>query len=136
MASSRAEMTYAAALNRNELFGTPTIHTVIPQKVLDPDEEVLLVLLGVASDYPDILVVTDRRTMLVQVGGVIRRVNIKREIAPTDVLGATFKGGALHRIRLEVRGQRELKMLPNRKADASRFCEELNQLIATGRRPA
>lgn len=135
MASTIAAHSFAAALNRNELFASFAMQDVIPQKVLAPDEEVLLVLPGVGSDFPHLMVATNRRFMKVQVGGVIRRHRISRQVPPQSVLGSTYGGGHFQRIRVQVRGQRDIAMLPHRNADARRFHEGLAELLRTGRVP-
>lgn len=48
MTSTRAAVTYAQALNRNTLFESPGLRRDIP-RLLHPEEEVLLVLPGVAD---------------------------------------------------------------------------------------
>lgn len=135
MSSTLAAHSYASALNRNELFASFALRDVIPTKVLAPDEEVLLVLPGVGSDFPNLLVVTIHRCMKVQVGGVVRRHRISRQVPPDAVLGSSYGGRSFQRIRVHVRGQRDIAMLPHRNADGLRFQDELAQLIATGRVP-
>ncbi|QNN81958.1 hypothetical protein H3H54_11870 [Brachybacterium sp. Z12] len=72
MTVSRAAMTYATALNRNELFESPGLRRDIPS-LLHPEEEVLLVLPGVAGDFPDVMIATASRFLLASVAGPSRR---------------------------------------------------------------
>ena len=72
-------MTYATALNRNELFESPGLRRAIPS-LLDPEEDVLLVLPGVAGDFPDVMIASASRFLLASVAGPLRRSKIKREI--------------------------------------------------------
>lgn len=134
MSYSRAEMTYASALNRNELFASISLRDE-GAKVLDPDEEVLLVLPGVAGDYPNVLIVTSTRIVLAKLGGVMRRAVIKREAPAQAITGASFGGGPFSVMKVHVSGGRDLRMMPHRKQDAARFAGELEHLIRTGRTP-
>ena len=65
-------MTYATALNRNELFESPGLRRDIPS-LLDPEEEVLLVLPGVAGDFPDVMIASATRFLLASVAGPLKR---------------------------------------------------------------
>lgn len=134
MSPSRAAMTYASALNRNELFESPGLRRDIPQLLRD-DDEVLLVLPGVAGDFPDVVVVTTDRLLLAKVAGPLKRSAIRREVPASQVTAVHYRPGVFSRIRFEVAGERDLRMMPHRKADAERFAGEFSHLIATGRLP-
>lgn len=134
MEYSRAEMTYSTALNRNELFASPGLRRDIP-RVLDPAEEVLLALPGVAGDFPDVLIVTNARIVLAKVGGPIARAKVRREAPAASITGVSYRPGVFTRIAVRVADGRDIKMMPNRKADAERFAAEFAHLIRTGRLP-
>lgn len=134
MSVSRASMTYATALNRNELFESPGLRRDIPA-LLHPEEEVLLVLPGVAGDFPDVLIVTAARVMLAAVAGPLKKAKIKRELPAGEVTGVTYRSGLFTRMKVVSTSGRELKMVPHRRADAERFAQELEHLLRTGSLP-
>lgn len=135
MTSSRAEMSFATALNRNELFASIALRDE-PPKALHPDEEVLLVLPGVASDTPKVLIATAQRLLLMHVGGVINRAQVKREVPAAQVAGVEYKPGAFTKIHVDIAGARRISMLPNKRVDAERFAHGMNHLIRTGSLPS
>lgn len=135
MSTTLAAQSYATALNRNTLYATYALHHVIPKKVLRPDEKVLLVLPGVASDFPKVLVATVDRLFVARVGGVIRRHSILRQVPAGDVVGVDYGGRLFDRIRVHVRGARDIAMLPNTSEETRRFEEALRHLVATRRLP-
>lgn len=90
---------------------------------------------GAGSEVPYLVGATVRRFMTVRVGDVIRRHRISRQIPPLAVLGSPSGGGHVQRIRVHVRGRRDIAMLPHRNEDAHRFCQELAELHRTGRLP-
>lgn len=132
---TRASMTYATALNRNELYASIPLRDE-PPTVLHPDEEVLLVLPGVAGDFPDVIVVTAARTLLIKVGGIVKRASIKREAPAAQVIGVSYRRGLLSRVKISVAGGRDLGMTPSTADDAERFVRELDHLIRTGGLPS
>lgn len=135
MASTPASMSYATALVRNELFASPGLQRDVP-KVLDPEEQVLLALPGVAGDFPDVLVVTARRLLVVKVTGGLKGAKVKREVPAPAVTGVSYRMGAFSRVKLAVQGRRDLKFMPHRKADAERFAGEFAHLLRMGELPA
>ena len=127
-------MTYATALNRNELFESPGLRRDIPD-LLHPDENVLLVLPGVAGDFPNVLIATSSRVMLAAVAGPIKRAKVKREIPAAAVAGVNYRPGIFSRVHVQSNSGRDIRMLPNRKADATRFAGEFEHLLRTGSLP-
>lgn len=132
---SRAAMSYASALNRNELFESPGLRRDIPA-LLHPDEEVLLVLHGVAGDFPDLMIATSSRFLLAAVAGPIKKAKIKREVRAIDVAGVRYRPGLFTRMRVETTAGKGIKMIPNRKVDAQRFALEFDHLLRTGSLPS
>ncbi|MCS6711167.1 hypothetical protein JSY14_03730 [Brachybacterium sp. EF45031] len=134
METTRAQRSYATALNRNELFSSPGLRRDIPA-LLDPEEEVMLALPGVAGDFPDVLIVTVRRTLLAAVAGPLRRARIKKESPAGEVTGVSYSPGLLSRVAVTTtRGT--WRMLPHRRADAERFTAEFDHLLRTGTLPS
>ncbi|ASK65102.1 hypothetical protein CFK39_03830 [Brachybacterium avium] len=134
MTSTRASMSYATALNRNELFESPGLRRDIPA-LLHPEEEVLLVLPGVAGDFPDVMIATADRFLLASVAGPLKRSKIKKEVPAAQVTGARYRSGLFSRMRVATAAGGEITMVPNRKADAERFAHEFEHLIRTGSLP-
>lgn len=134
MEYTRAQMTYATALNRNELYATPALSRDIP-RVLRDDDEVLLALPGVASDFPKVFIVTRDRFIKAKVSGPIRKAAILREVPASQVTAVRFKPGIFTRIHVQVSGGRDIAMLPHTKEDTQRFVEEFSHLLRTGRLP-
>lgn len=134
MDPTRAPMSYAAALNRNELFTCPGLRRDIP-RLLDPGEEVLLVLPGVASDFPDVMIATAQRFLLAAVAGPLKRAKVKREAAASQVTGLRYRTAVFSRVVVQISGGRDIKMMPNRKEDAERFSADFEHLIRTGTLP-
>ncbi|MDN5685757.1 MAG: hypothetical protein L0G94_03605 [Brachybacterium sp.] len=134
MATSRASMSYATALNRNELFSSPGLRRDVP-KALDPQEEVLLAVPGVAGDYPDVMIATVRRLMVAKVTGGLTGVKIKKEAHADQITGITYRPGIFSRVKIQVQGARDIAMMPNRKADAERFAQAFEHLLRTGHLP-
>lgn len=135
MTSTRAAVTYAQALNRNTLFESPGLRRDIP-RLLHPEEEVLLVLPGVAGDFPNVLIVTATRLLLASVAGPLKKAKIKRAVRSSDVVGVRYRPGAFTRVRVARASGRDIAMMPHRKADAERFAHELEHLIRTGSLPS
>lgn len=135
MTVSRAAMTYATALNRNELFESPGLRRDIPS-LLHPEEEVLLVLPGVAGDFPDVMIATASRFLLASVAGPLKKAKLKREIPAAEVTGVRYRPGLFSRMRVSPASGREIAMVPNRKVDAERFAHEFSHLIRTGSLPS
>lgn len=133
MSTSRAAMTYATALNRNSLPSNRGLQLDIPT-VLDPDEEVLLVLPGVAGDFPDVMIASATRFLLAAVAGPLKRAKVKKQVAASEVTGVEYSPGVLSRVKV-VTSSGSIKMMPHAKADAARFAEEFSHLIRTGRLP-
>lgn len=127
-------MTYATALNRSELFESPGLRREIPD-LLHPEENVLLVLPGVAGDFPNVLIATSSRVMLAAVAGPLKRANVKREIPATVVAGVQYRPGIFSRVHVQSNTGRDIKMMPHRKADATRFTSEFERLLRTGSLP-
>lgn len=134
MTVSRAAMSYATALNRNELFESPGLRRDIPA-LLHPEEEVLLVLPGVAGDFPDVMIATAARFLLASVAGPMKKAKIKREVPAAEVTGVQYRPGVFSRLKVTTSG-RHLKMMPHRKADAERFAREFEHLLRTGTLPS
>lgn len=135
MTPNRATITYASALNRNELFESPGLRRDIPS-LLHPEEEVLLVLPGVAADFPNVMIVTANRFILASVAGPFKKTKIKREVDSLEVTDVRYRPGILTRVRVARVSNRDITMLPNRKVDAERFTHEFNHLIQTGSLPS
>src|SRR5690625_1440715 len=135
VSTSRAAATYASALNRNELFESPGLRRDIPG-LLRPAEEVLLVLPGVAGDFPNVMIVTATRFLLASVAGPLKKAKIKREVASFEVTGVRYRPGIFTRVRVARSSGRNITMVPNRKVDAERFAAELAHLIQTGSLPS
>ncbi|MGP9538887.1 hypothetical protein ACT3SP_12805 [Brachybacterium sp. AOP43-C2-M15] len=135
MTTTRAAMTYATALNRNELFNSPGLRRDIPS-LLHPEEEVLLVLPGVAGDFPDVMIATGARFLLAAVAGPLKKAKIKREVPAADVTGVRYRPGLFSKVRVAPASGREITMVPNRKVDAERFAQEFDHLIRTGSLPS
>lgn len=134
MNTSRSAMTYGTALNRNTLYATPGLARDIP-RVLEPDEEVLLVLPGVAGDYPDVMIATARRFLIAAVAGPIKKAKIKKQVPAAEVTGVEYQPGLLSRVKVSTTSG-TMKMMPNAKADAERFARELDHLLRMGELPA
>lgn len=128
-------MTYATALNRNELFESPGLRRDIPS-LMTPEEEVLLVLPGVAGDFPEVMIVTAARVMIAAVAGPIKQAKVKREVPASEVTGVTYRPGLFARVKVAAASGRELKMVPHRRADAERFTREFDHLLRTGSLPS
>lgn len=128
-------MTYATALNRNELYESYGLRARIP-RLLHPDEEVLLVLPGVAGDFPDVMIATATRFLLAAVAGPIKDAKIKREIPASEVASVRYRRGFLTRVRVASTTGREIKMIPAHNHDAERFVAEFDHLLSTGRLPS
>lgn len=135
MVSTTASLSYATALVRNELFASPGLQRDVP-KVLDPEEQVLLALPGVAGDFPDVLVVTAQRMLVVKVPGGFKGATAKREVPAAAVTGVAYRPGAFSRVKFTVQGARDLAFMPHRKADAERFAGEFEHLLRTGSLPS
>ncbi|MGP9612681.1 hypothetical protein ACT3TE_05440 [Brachybacterium sp. AOP42-B2-9] len=135
MSASRASMTYATALNRNELFESPGLRRDVPS-LMTPEEEVLLVLPGVAGDFPNVLIATASRVMLAAVAGPLKRAKIKQEVLAAEVTGVAYRPGLFARVKVAAASGRELKMVPHRRADAERFTREFDHLLRTGSLPS
>lgn len=135
MPTSRATSTYAAALNRNQLFANYGLQQDIP-KLLHADEEVLLVLPGVAGDFPNVLVAASNRVLLAAVAGPIKRAKVKREVPASAITGVQYRSGVFTRIHVQTSLGRDIRMLPNHHDDAERFAFEFGHLLRTGRLPA
>lgn len=135
MRSTRAASTYAQALNRNELFASPGLHRDIPS-LLHPEEEVLLVLPGVAGNFPNVMIATGNRFLLAAVAGPFKKAEIKREVTNAQVTGVRYNSKIFSRVRVGRTSGRDIAMLPHRNADADRFVHELDHLIRTGSLPA
>lgn len=135
MTDNRAAWSYASALNRNELFATPALSHDIPV-VLEPDEEVILALPGVAGEFPDVLIVSDRRVVLAKVAGPLKRAKIRQEAPASAVTGISYRPGVFSRVKIHVDGQRDIAMMPHKKKDAERFAREMEELLRTGQRPS
>ena len=131
---TRAAMTYATALNRNELFESPGLRRDIPS-LLHPEEEVLLVLPGVAGDFPDVMIATAQRFLLAAVAGPLKKAKIKHEVPAAEVADVQYRPGLFSRMKVATGSGREIKMVPHRKVDAERFAREFDQLIRTGSLP-
>ena len=131
---TRAAMTYATALNRNELFESPGLRRDIPS-LLHPEEEVLLVLPGVAGDFPDVMIATAQRFLLAAVAGPLKKAKIKHEVPAAEVADVQYRPGLFSRMKVATASGREIKMVPHRKVDAERFAREFDQLIRTGSLP-
>ena len=135
MSTTRAAVTYASALNRNELFESPGLRRDIPA-LLRPEEEVLLVLPGVAGNFPNVMIATATRFLLASVAGPIKKAKIKREVVSSEVTGVRYRPGIFTRMRVARASKRDITMLPHRKVDAERFAHEFDQLIRTGSLPS
>ncbi|NYF98772.1 hypothetical protein [Janibacter cremeus] len=131
MTSPLASTTYSTALARNELYASFALRREVPT-LLDPEEEVLLVLPGVAGQFPDVLIVIRQRALLAKVTGWFSRVKIKREAPLGRIRGIAYSGWLFARVKLEVDGGRDLTLVPNRRADAWRFVESFEHLLQTG----
>ncbi|AXK45720.1 hypothetical protein DXU92_00680 [Brachybacterium saurashtrense] len=128
-------MTYATALNRNELFESPGLRRDIPA-LLDEHEEVLLVLPGVAGTFPDVMIATAHRFLLASVAGPMKKAKVKKEVPAAEVSGVEYRPGLLSRAKVRTGSQGTIAMVPHRKADAERFAREFTHLIHTGTLPA
>lgn len=135
MTVSRAAMSYATALNRNELFESPGLRRDVPA-LLHPEEGVLLVLPGVAGDFPDVMIATASRFLLASVAGPLKKAKVKREIPAAEVTGVQYRAGVFSRMRVSPAAGRDITMMPHRKADAERFAHEFAHLIRTGSLPS
>lgn len=135
MSSSRAAATYASALNRNELFASPGLRRDIPH-LLHPEEEVLLVLPGVAGDFPNVMIVTATRLLLASVAGPLKKAKTKREVPSSDLTGVRYRPGIFTRVRVARSSGCDITMMPHRKGDAERFTDEFEHLIQTGSLPS
>lgn len=134
MDSTRASQTYTAALERNEVYGSLGLRYDVP-KVLDPQEEVLLVLPGVAGQFPSVMLATRQRVLVAEVTGGFKGAKIEREAPAGQVRAVSFRGGLLSRVKIEVDGGKDLAMGPNRRADAEQFVASFEHLLRTGRLP-
>lgn len=128
-------MSYSIALNRNELYASYGLRSDVP-KVLDPEEEVLLVLPGVAGQFPSVLIVTRHRALEAKVtAGWSTGAKIGREAPAAQVRSVAYSGWLFARVKLEVEGGRDLAVVPHRRADAERFVASFEHLLRTGRLP-
>ncbi|MEU3275354.1 PH domain-containing protein [Saccharomonospora sp. NPDC006951] len=135
--STWAEVTYATALNRNQdLFFNHGMQRDIPRLLLAPDEEVLLVVPGTAGEYPNVMVVTDRRIMLAQVAGPVKRAKLKREIPAQQVASVSYRPGIFTRIAVHPHQGRPLRIMPHRKTNGERFVLAFEHLLRTGNLPS
>lgn len=133
--TTRAAFTYASALNRNELFESPGLRRDVPS-LLHPEEEVLLVLPGVAGDFPNVMIATATRFLLASVAGPLKRAKIQREVPSSEVESVRYRPGILSKVRVARTSGRDITMVPNRKVDAERFSHEFGHLIRTGSLPS
>lgn len=129
--STLAERTYRRALARNELFSCFALPREGARR-LDPNEEVLLALRGVAGDYPDVLVVTVSRVLRIKIVGGFRGSVIKRQAPAHAVRGVDYKPGIFTKVRVRVEGGRDVTLIPNQKHDAERLRDEMNHVIRKG----
>ncbi|WP_349829581.1 hypothetical protein [Brevibacterium litoralis] len=134
MTPSRSSMTYASALNRNELYASFGLRSDIPT-LLEDDEEVLLVCPGIAGNFPHVLIVTRERVVLAKVAGPFRKKKILRQAPAGAITGVEYGGRLFSLMKVRVRGGRDMRMMPHRKADATRFHSEFEHLLRTGRLP-
>src|SRR5699024_9123215 len=119
---------------RNELFASMGLQRDVP-KVLDPEEEVLLVLPGVAGDFPLVTIATRQRVLMAKVTGGFKGAKIKREAAATRVRAISYGARLFSRMKIRVDDGRDIAMMPHRSADAERFVESFEHLLRTGRLP-
>lgn len=96
----------------------------------------LLVLPGVAGDFPNVMIVTATRFLLASVAGPLKKAKIKREATSSDLTGVRYRPGVFTRVRVGRSSSRDITMMPHRKADAERFTDELQHLIQTGSLPS
>lgn len=125
---------FSAAISRNELFSGLSLQRIAD--VLEPGETVLLALPAVASDTPKVLMVTTARVVLAQLKGLRNRARVLRSEPSSHVRGVRFRGRTLSLLTVHIEGSRDVRMMPHRAKDASRFAEEFEHLIRTGRMPA
>lgn len=125
---------FHAAISRNELFSGLSLQRFAD--VLEPGERVLLALPGVAGDTPKVLMVTTARVVLAQLKGLRSRARVLRSEPSAQVRGVSFRGRVLSLLTVRIEGARDIRMMPHRAKDASRFAEEFEHLIRTGRMPA
>ncbi|MBP1326166.1 hypothetical protein JOF28_001398 [Leucobacter exalbidus] len=135
MTTTRAAMTYATALNRNELYESPGLRRDIP-KVLHPEEEVLLALPGVAGDFPFVMIVTDSRFILARVAGIFKGSKISRQVPLAEVVGVRYRPWLFAMMKVDTASRRAFRMMPQNNADAERFARDLEHLIQFGSLPA
>lgn len=124
---------FTAALSRNELFSGMSLNRIAD--VLEPGETVLLALPAVASDTPKVLMVTNHRVVLAKIKGLLSRARVLRSEPPARVRGIRFRGRVLSLLTVRIDGARNIRLMPHRAKDASRFTEEFEQLIRTGQMP-
>lgn len=124
---------FSAAISRNELFSGLSLHRIAD--VLEPGETVLLALPAVASDTPKVLMVTTARVVLAQLKGLRSRARVVRSEPSAQVRGVRFRGGVLSLLTVRIEDSRDIRMMPHRAKDASRFSEEFEHLIRTGQMP-
>ena len=132
--STLAKRTYCRTLARNEIFSCFPLPREGARR-LYPNEEVLLVLSGVAGDYPDVLVVTVSRVLRIKIVGWFRGSVIKRHAPAHAVRGVEYKPSIFTKERVRVEGERDVTLIPNKKHDAERFRDEMNHVIRTGALP-
>lgn len=106
----------------------------LPEKILDPQESVLDVLVGALQDdtFP-LLIVTDRRVVIAK-NKLIRRWTVIAESPAADVSDAERRHHMLtEEVIVSVRSGRPLKLRTNRVEEADRIVALLRRLIAEGR---
>ena len=126
-------ISYKKALDRCKQYGTVSLITE-PPSVLERGEEVVLVLLGLARDFPHMVMVTDRRLLKLDLG-VIFGPPIEVEIPLNEVQSATFGSGPFGKVRIQSAGRKDVEIFPNCSDEARRFIQELDVFLRTGQRP-
>lgn len=110
----------------------------IADKLLAPEDEVLLALPGIPEEKPKIILVTHQEVVLGRwnaAGRSPKGITRRRAVAARDVRGASYIPGLYYKVEIAVSSARNLSIEPCSFEDGLRFAHALQTLARTGRVP-
>lgn len=137
--TSHARESLAKALSTTTIHQRLLLPDDLADRLLSPEDDVLLALPSIPGDVPRIVLVTRDEVVLGQwnaAGRTPKRITRKRAVPARDVRGASYVPGLHYQVEIDVRSARNLSIQPCTAEDGIRFEHALRALATTGRIPA